>query len=57
MDLVIPPIRLAFFNAEEYRELYTEATLRFLDIDPITATEEDINDARQFLEDVLVDWF
>ncbi len=52
-----PTRMVGFLNAGEYRELYTEATLRFLGIDPITATEEDKNDARQILEDALIDGF
>ncbi|HMQ59406.1 MAG TPA: TonB-dependent receptor [Flavilitoribacter sp.] len=52
-----PTNKVGFLNAAEYRELYTEATLRYLGIDPVTATEEDQNDARQFLEDVLVEGF
>ncbi len=52
-----PTNKVGFLNAAEYRELYTEATLRYLGIDPVTATEEDQNDARQFLEDVLVAGF
>ncbi|GJM36494.1 MAG: SusC/RagA family TonB-linked outer membrane protein [Saprospiraceae bacterium] len=52
-----PTNKIGFLNAEEYREIYTEATLRYLGIDPIIATEEEKNEARQFLEDVLVDGF
>lgn len=52
-----PTNMIGFLNADEYRELYTEATLRFFGIDPITATEEDENEARQFLEDQLIDGF
>ncbi len=52
-----PSNTIDFLNAAEYRELYTEATLRFLGIDPITASEEEQNDARQFLEDALVAGF
>lgn len=52
-----PTNKIGFLNAAEYRDLYTEATLRFQGIDPINATEEEKNDARQFLEDVLVDGF
>jgi len=52
-----PSNLIDWLNADEYRELYTEATLRFQGIDPITATEEEQNAARQFLEDALVDGF
>lgn len=52
-----PTNKVGFLNAAEYRELYTEATLRLLGIDPVTATDQDKQDAQQFLEDELVDGF
>lgn len=49
---VSSPTRLReWLNAEEYRELYTEATLRYLGYDPITATPEQIVEAQVFLDD------
>ncbi|MEN7550891.1 TonB-dependent receptor [Rapidithrix thailandica] len=46
-----PTNKIGFLNAAEYRELYTEATLRYLGIDPVTATEQDKQDAGIFLEE------
>jgi TonB-linked SusC/RagA family outer membrane protein len=52
------PARLReWMNADEYREIYTEATLRYLGVDPVTATAEDVTDAQEFLEAVLVEGF
>ncbi len=45
-----PTRKIGFLNATEYRELYTEATLRFLGVDPVTATPQDRIDAADFLE-------
>ncbi|MDN5205189.1 TonB-dependent receptor [Fulvivirgaceae bacterium BMA10] len=48
---VSEPSRLIdWMNAAEYREIYTEATLRWQGIDPITATDADRLAAQQLLD-------
>lgn len=47
-----PTNKVGFLNAAEYRELYTEATLRYLEYDPITATQAQRIEAADFLENV-----